>query len=363
MNELEVRVADEIRRRGPVPFSEVMDLALYDPEDGFYASGGAAGRRGDFITSSEVGPLFGAVVARSLDERWHEWGAPDPFVVIEVGAGVGTLALAVLAARPACAAALRYVLVERSAALRARQGDHLELEDPALAFAPDRAEDDDSEIRAPEVATGPIIVSLDSMPRPHGRSVVVANELLDNLAVDLLERRDGRWFEVRVGLEGEALVESLVPGDGPDVGASDGARVPVQKAARHWVREARECGAVLAFDYADTTASMASRDPAEWLRTYRGHHRGGVPLHDLGSQDITCEVAIDQLPAPTRVSAQADWMRAHGIDELVEEGRRIWEERKHVADLEAMRARSRVNEAAALLDPDGLGGFCVMEWD
>jgi len=363
MNELELRVADEIRRRGPVPFSEVMDLALYDPESGFYAAAGAAGRRGDFITSPEVGPLFGAVVARALDERWNEWGEPDPFVVIEAGAGVATLAIAVLAAQPVCAAALRYVLVERSAALRARQADHLELEDPALAFAPDRAEDDDGDIRAPELATGPIVVSLDSMPRLHGRSVVVANELLDNLAVDLLERRDGRWFEVRVGLDNGELVEALVPGEGPDLDVSDGARVPVQKATRQWVREARECGVVLAFDYADTTASMANRDPAEWLRTYRGHHRGGVPLHDLGSQDITCEVAIDQLPAPTRVSAQSDWLRAHGIDDLVKEGRRIWEERKHIADLAAMRARSRVNEADAILDPDGLGGFCVMEWD
>jgi len=362
MNDLERRVANEIGRRGPVPFSEVMDLALYHPAHGFYASGGAAGRRGDFITSPEVGPLFGAVVARALDEWWQAWGAPDPFVVVEAGAGAGTLALSVLAAQPACAPALRYVLVERSAALRARQAEHLALEDPALAFAPDRAEDEDGDIRAPEVATGPIVVSLDSMPRLHGRSVVVANELLDNLAVDLLERHDGRWFEVRVGLADDRLAETLVPADGPDVDAPDGARIPVQTAARRWVREARESAVVLAFDYGDTTASMAKRDPSEWLRTYRGHHRGGRALEDLGNLDVTCEVAVDQLPTPTRVTTQANWLRAHGIDELVEEGRRIWEERKHVADLEAMRARSRINEADALLDPNGLGGFCVMEW-
>ena len=77
-------------------------------------AGGRAGRRGDFITSAEVGPLFGAVVARALDAWWDELGSPDPFVVVDAGAGVGTLARAVLAAGPACAAALRYVLVERS---------------------------------------------------------------------------------------------------------------------------------------------------------------------------------------------------------------------------------------------------------
>jgi SAM-dependent MidA family methyltransferase len=365
MNELELRVADEIRRRGPVPFGEVMDLALYHPDLGFYASGGSAGRRGDFITSPEVGPLFGAVVARALDDRWRQRGQPDPFVVVEAGAGAGTLAIAVLAAAPACAPALRYVLVERSAALRARQGEHLALEDPALAFAPDRAEDEDGDIHPPEVATGPIVVSLDSMPRLHGPAVVIANELLDNLAVDLLERREGRWHEVRVGLDdsGDALTETLVPADGPDFDAPDGARIPVATAARRWVREAREAGHVLVFDYGDTTASLANRTPNEWLRTYRAHQQGDAPLGDLGVQDITCDVPFDQLPPPSRQTTQAEWLRAHGIDELVDEGTRIWEERKHVGDLEAMKARSRVNEAAALTDPNGLGAFQVLEWE
>ena len=80
------------------------------------AARAAPGR--DFVTSPEVGTLFGALVARALDASWHELGAPDPFVVIEAGAGRGRLAADVLRAAPACAPALRYVLVERSAALR-----------------------------------------------------------------------------------------------------------------------------------------------------------------------------------------------------------------------------------------------------
>jgi hypothetical protein len=50
-----------------------MEAALYDADAGFYATGGRAGRRGDFITSAEVGPLFGAVVAQ-LDGWWAELG-------------------------------------------------------------------------------------------------------------------------------------------------------------------------------------------------------------------------------------------------------------------------------------------------
>jgi SAM-dependent MidA family methyltransferase len=100
----------------------------------------------------------------------------------------------------------------------------------------------------------------------------------------------------------------------------------------------------------------------EWLRTYRAQQRGSGPLVDLGVQDITCEVCVDQLPTPTRDTTQAEWLRAHGLDELVDEGRRTWEERKAVGDLAAVEARSRISEAEALTDPTGLGAFRVLEW-
>jgi SAM-dependent MidA family methyltransferase len=357
LNQLEQRVADTIRRRGPVPFSEVMELALYDPEFGFYATHGSAGRRGDFITSPEVGPLFGAVVARALDTWWREAGSPDPFVVVEAGAGAGTLARSVLLAAPACAPALRYVLVERSARLRARHGEHLALESAAHAFAPDHDENEEGGVL--DLPTGPIVVSLEELPRVVA-SVVIANELLDNLPIDLLQREGDRTCEVRVGLDDDRLVEVLIPSDS----SVEFGRVPVQAAAARWVREARALGGrVVVIDYADTTASMARRPWSDWLRTYREQHRGTDPLGELGTQDITCEVAVDQLPPPTTNMAQAEWLRSHGLDELVEEGRKGWAERAHVGDLEAVRARSRIIEAEALTDAGGLGAFRVLEWE
>jgi hypothetical protein len=60
--------------------------------------------------------------------------------------------------------------------------------------------------------------------------------------------------------------------------------------------------------------------------------------------------------------AQADWLRAHGLDEFVAEGRAIWHERAGVGDLAAVKARSRITEAEALADPSGLGAFSVLEW-
>ncbi|MEC8919421.1 MAG: hypothetical protein VYD63_00260, partial [Actinomycetota bacterium] len=121
-------------------------------------------------------------------------------------------------------------------------------------------------------------------------------------------------------------------------------------------------GSVLVVDYTSTTQEMADRPSAEWLRTYRGHERGGEPTEVPGSQDVTVEVAVDQLPPGAVTDTQAAFLRRFGIDDLVEAGRRLWQERAHLGDLEAIRARSRVAEAEALLDPTGLGDFTVLEW-
>ena len=77
-----------IEREGSVRYDEFVELALYDPSQGFFTTGGGAGRGGaDFITSPEVGPLFGLLVAEFLDRRWDDLGRPDPYVVVEAAAG------------------------------------------------------------------------------------------------------------------------------------------------------------------------------------------------------------------------------------------------------------------------------------
>lgn len=391
---LDDEVASRVRRRGPIPFAEVMDLALYDPAHGFYATGGAAGRRGDFLTSPEVGPLFGAVIASALDSWWDEAGRPDPFVVVEAAAGSAMLARTVLGAHPACGPALTYVLVEQSAPMRAHHGDHLELTVPELAFPPGRDSDadadGDTETEAADgdhrfgAGTGPRVVSLGELPALRCAHVVLANELLDNLPVVLLEASgadpdpERRWSEVRVGLDANDtdLVEVLVP-PAPSLAAraqrlvpdaATGARIPLADAAADWLRSALEtvrAGRVVVIDYGDRTASLAGRPMGAWLRTYRAHARGDGPLVALGTQDITCEVPIDQLGDLTPIDleeSQAEFLVRHGVDALVDEGRRIWREQAHIGDLAAIRGRSRVREAEALVDPNGLGAFRVLHW-
>ena len=319
-------------------FDRFMELVLYGAA-GFYTREGRAGRRGDFITSPEVGPLFGAVVARYLDSEWQRLGRPSRFTFVDAGAGPGTLARSVLAAEPECADALDYLAVE--------------LSDQQRALHPDGI------TSRPDLPDGPI------------DGVIFANELLDNLPFRLAVF-DGAWREAYVvRLPDGQLVEQLsahfdpVPEPLP-VRARHGARAPLQERAHQWVTEARSLvrqGSVVVVDYCvASTAELADRPWREWLRTYRGHERGEHYLANPGEQDITTDVALDQLPPADAVRSQAQWLQLHGIDELVDDGKRYWAEHAARPDLTAIQMRSRVSEAEALLDLAGLGGFAVVEW-
>jgi SAM-dependent MidA family methyltransferase len=124
-------------------------------------------------------------------------------------------------------------------------------------------------------------------------------------------------------------------------------------------------GVVIVVDYADDVAASGDRD---WIRTYGGHARGTDALAAPGTVDITADVPLDALRGLAaregfRVESemtQAEWLRGLRIDELVDEGRRIWHERAHLGDLVAVEGRSRVTEADALLDLTGLGAHRVI---
>jgi len=373
------RLRAAIARRGPVPFSELVEAALYGP-DGFYTTGGGAGRTRDFLTSPELGGAFGAVVAHAIDAAWDDGGRPDPWFVVDAGAATGSLARAVLAAEPRCSPALRYVAVETSPALRAIAATRLPVEATSQLLGPRpprRDPDDDDAQPQGRSGVGPMVALLEDLPAGPIRGVVVANELLDNLPFDIYQRGREGWEEVRVGSAGPALVEVTVPSapaistvlDGLVPAAEPGTRVPWQAKAATWVRNAidlLERGEVIAIDYARPTAAIAAAGGAgstpDWLRTYRAGGRGRGPLEDPGEQDITADVAIDQLPQPTRITLQRRWLSDHGIDALASAAAARWRERAAIGDLEAIRARSVGPEVAALTDPLGVGGFTVCEW-
>lgn len=318
-------------------------------------------------------------MARALDAWWNELGAPDPFLVAEAGAGAGSLAKAVLAAQPRCSPALRYILVERSERLRERQAMVVALEPAATVLGPVAPSDED-DVEGARVLPrgGPRVTSLAELPAGPFTGVILANELLDNLGFSLFERASHGWYEVRVGEDPSVggLVEVLTPAAPTDADlatrlapdAEVGARIPLQAEAVKWLRESLHRlrrGRVVLFDYWSTTPDLARRPPSEWLRTYRGGGRGGGALERPGSQDMTVEVCLDQLArvqAPALDRPQHDFLAAHGIRDLVEEARAAWSAAAVAPDLAALRHRSRIEEAAALVDPLGPGGFRALEW-
>lgn len=312
-------------------FDHWVDEQLYGP-GGFYRSGGQAGtRRGDFLTSPELGPLFGAVVARFLDDAWDEFGRPQPFVVAEAGAGRGALRSAIESSGARCVPSLDYRCVEI----------------------------------APEIGGPGSVAEL-----PDRAHVILANELLDNVPARMIERTTTGWADVQVSVDGAAASWSLggpvdladLPATWPDPDSvAPGVRLPLLERARSWVLDARgRASLVVLIDYG--VASTADLVGREWLRTYRAHRSGTDPLVDPGQWDITIDVAWDQLPRPSTLSRQAEWLERWGIEELVDAGRRTWRDRAHIGDLAALRGRSAVTEAAALTDPRGLGAFWVAEW-
>src|SRR5438093_2314958 len=96
----EIRRAIE-RTGGRIPFRDYMELSLYHPLYGYYSvPGEKTGKRGDYLTSPHVSPLFGQCLARFIGSR----------PVLEIGPGDGTLAAQL-------AGSLEYTTLERNSPL------------------------------------------------------------------------------------------------------------------------------------------------------------------------------------------------------------------------------------------------------
>ncbi len=345
---------------GVVRFDHFMHAALYG-SSGFYATGHGAGTSRDFLTSPEVGSLFGAVLAERMDTEWRRLGEPAVFTVVEVGAGPGTLARTMFAARPACLDALHYVMVDVAPGMRALHADHLPWERVQSVESLDvlRAE-----------LPGPIV------------GMVIANELLDNVPCRVL-RFDAdlrSWFEVCVVQDTATgmLAEQLVSADSkasemlgrlvPD--PAHGSEVPLQSQGGEVLNAMINLlseGALVVLDYMrPSTKEFADLRRTDWMRTYDRHVKGSNPLLAPGQTDITVDVAIDQLVSvvgqPMHSRSQAAALAAWGLQDVLDRSARQWGARASDYDLNALRARSHVVEAVVLTDDTGLGGFTVLEW-
>jgi SAM-dependent MidA family methyltransferase len=277
-------IVEEIRARGPLPFSRFMEISLYDRERGYYARGDAAlGRDGDYFTASDVGTVLGACLARNLVEMDAALGHPDPFRIVELGAGRGLLARDLLdaldAEAPHLRARVRPVLVDRSAGMRsacARNVPEAEVREDAPTDAID--------------------------------GCALAVELFDALPVRRLRREGGALREVLVDVDpGGRLVErtgdpgaellawaaryGAAPEEGDEAELAEGAEEQLERIQGTLAR-----GFVLIVDYGYRAAELfGGAHRRGTLMAYHRHRASEDYLLRVGEQDLTAHVNFTAL--------------------------------------------------------------------
>ncbi len=262
MRELRQIIEQEIRERGPIPFSRYMELCLYHPELGYYSRNAAQfGKAGDFYTSSDIHAVFGRLLARQFDEMWRMLGSPERIAVKELGPGRGLFAQDVLdwseKKFPEFFAALQYRLVEQSPSLLERIAQTLSrhLRSGKAAFASPK-----SPLPANSAGSG--------APETYA-TIVFANEFFDALPVEIvstkgslrIDTRDGRFVESWVASSPEEL-EFL---DRYSIHPEEGERVEVPLQGQTQISGVAdfERGFVLVIDYGYTREEQLA-----------GRHRG-----------------------------------------------------------------------------------------
>jgi SAM-dependent MidA family methyltransferase len=189
-DELTSLIRKEIANNGPLPFSDYMEMALYEAGLGYYSAGlQKLGPGGDFVTAPQLGDIFARCLATQVSQVAESLGE---YEIIEAGAGTGILAADLLLALEAQTPPIRYRILERSAHLRQVQLETLTERAPHWL---DR------------------VAWLDTPPEKPWQGVLLANEVLDALTVErFCITADGlRLLQVKDGPDGFAWHEGTCP--------------------------------------------------------------------------------------------------------------------------------------------------------
>ena len=256
------------------------------------------------MTSPTSHPVFGALIARQLEQMWHILEEPPIFHVIEVGSAGGTLAQSIVRScyrmNPMFSEALCYIAIDYQ---------------PCRAQLPSPFNDlglwADDEIYPYHKDIGPEIHRVKANGLQAFQNVVgciLYNELIDNFPVHRFAIRNGKIQEVFVTLSGSELIEVLDEPSSPiipqrinNLGLSltEGYRSEINLAIEDWTAQlskALSSGFVLTIDYGDTASELYSpQNNQGTLVCYKGHTPISDPYQNVGEQDITCQVDFTSL--------------------------------------------------------------------
>ncbi|MFM2313047.1 MAG: hypothetical protein RLZZ04_2323 [Cyanobacteriota bacterium] len=356
-----------------ITFAQYMALALYHQQYGYYLDRVRIGSQGDFFTSASLGQDFGQLLAIQLREMWQNLGCPDPFWVVEMGAGNGELAQDILhywqtTEHQAFIQAVKYIIIERSPSLVKQQQERLQ------AFANSGTDSGtDSGI------------NFDlrwqdwwDLPAESIEGCFFSNELVDAFPVHLVQKDQQELKEVYLGVQGGELTEivarlstekvtdyfKLIGIDLLHQQYPQGYRTEVNLQGVDWLKTLAtklKRGYVLTIDYGYSAEKYYRPSRSQGtLQCFYQHRRHNNPYANLGYQDITAHVNFTALELYGELSnlhkigftQQGLFLMALGIGDRLNE---LSSGKFSVPEI--FKRRDALHQ---LIDPTGLGGYGVL---
>jgi len=269
-----------------------MEIALYQPEIGYYSSGETrTGRQGDFLTPVSPGPLLGQLIALQIAEIHQALNYPPTLYLVEQGADRGHLAHDILTAlsqhHPDLLPALHLHLIEPSPYLAQQQKTHLQSLRSSLPL---------------HWHTDP-----SSLPPASHPIFFYSCELIDSFPVRLIRFSSGQWHERFVTqianhfdwIDQPASTELLNEINRWSIPTIEGFTTEIRPAVPSWLKlisEKIQQGAILTLDYGLPAHELYHPSRfAGTLRALRQHSPSANPLTDPGQQDLTAHVNFSEL--------------------------------------------------------------------
>lgn len=272
-----------IQETGPLSFAEFMQFALYEPGLGYYVSGNhKLGAGGDFVTAPMISPLFSACLGNHCARFFTDGGAKH---ILEFGAGTGEMALGILKhLEHIDQLPDSYSILEVSPELQERQRQHLKAHLPADIFTN--------------------IHWLYALPETNSFSgMMLANEVIDAMAVERVCLTDGVWQQQIIALENNELIEHYRSIENPQLqqavnklptDLSDGYLTEVNTWIEPWIQslsQSLQAGQITLIDYGFLRDEYYH--PQRHMGTLMCHFQHQAkdnPLQHIGLQDITAHV-------------------------------------------------------------------------
>ncbi|XP_001849900.2 protein arginine methyltransferase NDUFAF7 homolog, mitochondrial [Culex quinquefasciatus] len=286
---------------GPIPVAAYMKQVLTNPAAGYYMNeADVFGSKGDFVTSPEIGQIFGELVAAWCLNEWTKFGRPAPYQLIELGPGKGTMMRDVLRVfrRLGASDGLSVHLVEMSEHLSEVQAELLCRSSEECA--------DKAYYRAGVTRAGTKVFWYRHLEDvPAGFSIVLAHEFFDALPIHKFQKQDNVWKEVLVDVDSdnkdklrfvlskaETPMLKLVLNNYPEL-VKDREHIEISLDSESIIRQIAQRfnatgGYALVVDYGH------SGEKGDTFRAFK-NHKLHDPLEEPGSADLTADVDFSLL--------------------------------------------------------------------